>query len=364
MNAMPDLIGSMAEAASDFLEALTAEQRSKVSLQFGDEEERRRWFYTPTPRVGLRLGDATPRQQQKVMRLLSTGLSEAGYNYASLVMGLENLVDRFQGFRDRTYGDLPNTRTRDPANYFIAVFGTPGDENGWSWRLGGHHLSLHYTICNGWVSPTPAFFGAEPAWAPMPGGVLLRPLAAEEDCARELLALLRPEQLKEAVLAPVAPTDIVQTNRPWVEDGALPRIGGPGPAGESLRTSLGLTPELDEMVRYSLKPKGLPASAMDVAQRDALVRLVHVYLDHLPEAVVAGYLPLLEPDSLQETAFAWAGPAEVRAPHYYRVQSQDLLIEYDCTQNDANHTHSVLRHPRGDFGNDPLAQHYAAAHGG
>ncbi len=357
------LADGMAQAASDFLNALSSEQRSAGSLRFGDEEERRRWFYTPTPRAGLRLGDLAPRQQQKVMQLMATGLSEPGYNYASLLMGMENVVDRWSGFPDRTYGNLPNTRVRDPANYFVAIFGTPGDESGWSWRIGGHHLSLHYTVRGGLVYPTPAFFGAEPAWSTLPGGVVLRPLAAEEDCARELLALLTPEQLTQAVLAPAPPTDIVQTNRPQIEDGALPPIGGPGPGGERLRTALGLTPELDEMVRYSLTPKGLPASAMDTIQRDALVRLVRVYLDHLPEEIVDGYTPLLEPDSLQELVFAWAGPPELRAPHYYRVQSDDLLIEYDCTQNDANHTHSVLRNPRGDFGSDPLALHYAEAHG-
>ena len=358
------LADGMAQAASDFLDVLSSEQRGAGSLRFEDEEERHRWFYTPTPRVGLRLGDLAPRQQQKVMQLMATGLSEPGYNYASLLMGMENVVARSAGFPDRTYGDLPNTRVRDPANYFVAVFGTPGDENGWSWRIGGHHLSLHFTVRDGLVYPTPAFFGAEPAWSTLPGGVLLRPLAAEEDCARELLGLLTPEQLTQAVLAPVAPTDIVQTNRPQVEDGALPTIGGPGPGGERLRTALGLTPELDEMVRYSLTPKGLPASAMDTVQRDTLVRLVRVYLDHLPEEIVDGYTSLLEPDSLQELFFAWAGPPEPRAPHYYRVQSDDLLIEYDCTQNNANHTHSVLRNPRGDFGSDPLALHYAEAHGG
>ena len=91
------LADGMAQAASDFLNALSAEQRNVGSLRFGDEEERRRWFYTPTPRVGLRLGDLAPRQQQKVMQLMATGLSERGYNYASLLMGLENVVDRSSG---------------------------------------------------------------------------------------------------------------------------------------------------------------------------------------------------------------------------------------------------------------------------
>ena len=84
------------------------------------------------------------------------------------------------------------------------------------------------------------------------------------------------------------------------------------------------------------------------------MRLVRVYLDRLPEEIVDGYASLLGPHSLQELVFAWADPPEPRAPHYYRVQSDDFLIEYDCTQNDASHIHSELRNPRGDFGSDPL----------
>ena len=44
------------------------------------------------------------------------------------------------------------------------------------------------------------------------------------------------------------------------------------------------------------------------------------------------------------------------------MQGDDLLIEYDNTQEDGNHAHTVLRRPRSDFGADILAEHYAAAH--
>ena len=362
MTALPDLIKSMTDAASLLVNALDQEQCLKACFAFENDEEQHKWFYTPTPREGLRIGEMTPNQQQNVMRLVSTGLSEAGYNYACVLMGSERLVDRFQNFPDRTYGNLPNTRVRDPGNYSLGIFGSPGASSGWSWRLGGHHLNLHFTIQNETISVTPAFFGAEPARAIMPGGIYLRALAAEEDRARELLNSFSPEQLSQAVIAPVAPTDIVQTNRPKIEDGALPAIGGPGPGGERLRSSLGLTPELDEMVRYSLEPKGIPARAMTPEQTDILVSLVNVYLDHLPEAIQAYYHWFLEPENLQTTTFSWAGPLERGAPHYYRVQSSGFLIEYDCTQNEANHTHSVLRNPAGDFGDDPLAAHYISDH--
>jgi hypothetical protein len=90
--------------------------------------------------------------------------------------------------------------------------------------------------------------------------------------------------------------------------------------------------------------------------------LVRVYFEHLPEAVRREREYVFEPAHFDGTAFAWAGPPEFGAPHYYRVQGERLLIEYDCTQNNANHTHSVLRDPQGDFGDDLLAQHYALEH--
>jgi len=195
----------------------------------------------------------------------------------------------------------------------------------------------------------------------MPGGAFLRPLAAEEDAARDLLLMLRPDQRAKAIISPIAPTDIVQTNRPRIEDGALPPITEGGPGGATLRKALGLTTEHDEMVRYSKTPKGLAVSDMDFAQREAFGRLVRVYFDHLHPPIVDQYAAIWSPDRFQRATFAWAGPDTAGAPHYYRVQAERLLIEYDCTQNGANHTHSVIRDPEGDFGDDLMEQHYAHA---
>jgi hypothetical protein len=362
MSEIEQVIEQMTRGAAGFLESLNDGQRDKATRPFADEETRRTWYYTPTPRAGLPILEMTPPQHQWVRRLLAASLSEAGYNNAAIVLGLEYMVDFMQGFMDRTYGNLEGTRVRDPGNYCVAVFGTPGDESGWSWTIGGHHLSLHYTVRNGRVSPTPAFFGAEPSRAALPGSQTFRLLAAEEDRARDLLMLLDPDQRASAVLSPIAATDVVQMNRPRIEDGALYTIGGPGPGGQALRDLLGLTPELDDKMRYSLTAKGLRASEMTPPQRAALVRLLETYFEHMPVGIAGQYASLLDPERLDGTAFAWAGPAAVGAPHYYRVQGDRLLIEYDCTQDKANHTHTVWRDPLGDFGEDLLAQHYAGAH--
>jgi hypothetical protein len=54
--------------------------------------------------------------------------------------------------------------------------------------------------------------------------------------------------------------------------------------------------------------------------------------------------------------FAWMGGLEKGQGHYYRVRST-FLIEYDNTQNDANHIHCVWRDFNGDWGADLLAEH-------
>jgi hypothetical protein len=151
-------------------------------------------------------------------------------------------------------------------------------------------------------------------------------------------------------------------NRPRIEDGALYQIGGAGPGGQGLRDKLGLTPEHDELLRYSTTPKGLPAGAMDGSQRELLTRLVRTYFEHIAEPIGAQFTSLIDPAKLGETTFAWAGSDAYAEPHYYRIQGERLVIEYDCTQNDANHTHTVWRDPLGDFGEDILADHIATDH--
>jgi hypothetical protein len=343
-----------------FLDSLEDAKREQTVVPFDDEKTRRTWFYTPRPRAGLPMGEMSPAQNQWVRRMLAASLSEAGFNHAALIIGLEYAVDHFQGFLDRTYGDLPGTRMRDQGNYRVAVFGTPGSDAPWGWTLGGHHLSLHYTIHGDSIAVTPAFFGGEPARTPMPGGLVVRPLGAEEDTARRLLSLLSADQRTRAILSPIAATDIVQMSRPRIEEGALYDIGGPGPGGQQLRDLLGLSPDDDEAYRYTLEPKGLRVVDMNREQRDALADLIKVYFSHMPDAIGSYYAWLLAHERFEGTAFAWGGSDKYGSAHYYRVQSDRLLIEYDCSQDGANHTHSVWRDPIGDFGEDILRTHKAA----
>ena len=101
---------------------------------------------------------------------------------------------------------------------------------------------------------------------------------------------------------------------------------------------------------------------MRESQRDVLRALIQQYIERMPEEVAAVEASKLTGQALDEVHFAWAGGVERGEPHYYRLQGSRFLVEYDNTQNDADHMHSVWRDPDGDFGAEILAQHYARAH--
>jgi hypothetical protein len=109
-------------------------------------------------------------------------------------------------------------------------------------------------------------------------------------------------------------------------------------------------------------PRGLALAEMSCDQRDQLVRLIRHYVERTNNELSGPYWGKLERDGLETITFAWAGGEEPGQGHYYAIKGQRFLIEYDNTQNGANHIHSVLRDISGDWGEDLLAQHYAEAH--
>jgi hypothetical protein len=314
----------MGEAATDFLASLASDQRQKATYAFDDSSERTRWYYTPVGRGGLPLSEMDRRQQQLAHRLVATGLSRAGYITASTIIGLETTLDALEGWRFPWPG-------RDPTLYYVSVFGAPQAVGMWGWRFEGHHISLNYTIVDGRiVAPTPTFFGANPAEAPLVGVGVLRPLAGAEDLARELVHSLDEGQRARAILARTAPADILTTNQPHIAE--------------------------------ELQPKGLSAEQMAATQRAVLAALIGEYIQRMPDEIAEVESTRLGRDGLMGIHFAWMGGLEPRQGHYYCMQGLRFLVEYDNTQNGANHIHSVWRDPANDFGAHLLAAHYARAH--
>jgi hypothetical protein len=364
---------AMATEATRLVETFDDAQRQVAMWPFPSDAERRLWFYTPTDHGGLTLAAMTQQQHRMVFRLLATGLSTAGYVTVSTIIGLENVLDHLEGFT----ASFERPRGRDPLMYFLRFFGEPSATGTWSWRLGGHHISLNFTVVDGELAgSTPLFFGADPASAPLLGPHPLRPLAGVEDLGRELARSLSDEQRTIAIVSPRAPTDLVGANRPSLADGdepiALPQIwrkvfdGGEGErlrhAQERLNTATGVEAADLEAMSFTHRPKGLAARDMTTGQRDMLDALLRLYVNRLPEDVADDESIKFAGDALFDVHLLWAGGLAPGQPHYYRLHSPILLAEYDNSARDANHVHTVWRDPRGDFADDVLARHHAEHH--
>ena len=371
---MSELPKRMAEAAWNFLDSLDEEQRARATYPFEDTE-REAWFFTPTEHGGLALSSMDPVQQQLSQKLVVTGVSEGGYVTTATIMGLERTLALREGFSDFPYPGIDGPSTfRDPSLYYVSIFGEPSGDP-WGWRFEGHHVSLNYTIGGDTVKPLPTFFGANPADSGGVGDASVRPLGPEEDLGRELLWSLDAAQRAAATISPVAPPDIVTANvpqlstplpprEPWQTmrsaDEALARMVA-NQAQQATRS--GFSDEMSLAVRYRYRPSGLAASGMDASQRAVLTALVRQYINRLPDELAESEWDRLCGGALMENIhFAWAGGAEQYEGHYYRLQGTELFVEYDNTQNDANHIHSVWRDAGSDFGRDLLAEHYASAH--
>ncbi|NMI01619.1 DUF3500 domain-containing protein [Pseudonocardia sp. K10HN5] len=365
----------MAAAAGAWLESLDAEQaaaarRGTPGADAEADAERLRWYYTPTDHGGLPLKDMRPAQQSLAMQLVASGLSTAGYNTVATVMGLENILDHVEGWSV----DWGRERGRDPGLYWLRVFGEPGGNAPWGWRFGGHHVSLNNLVVDGAVrSTTPCFIGSDPAAAPLLGPNPLRPLGGAEDLARELVRSLRPELAARAVLLDRAPSDIIGGNRTRIGDGDemlhLPDIwrghfteqrliDRVTAMDERAEGGSGYGPADHAALALTTVPKGVAAAELDTGQRELLRTLLQTYLGRVPDGLTA----VPGEAALEAVHFAWAGGTAPEDPHYYRLQGPRLLVEYDNTQRQVNHAHSVWRDPEADFGFDALAAHRTAHH--
>jgi hypothetical protein len=310
---------AMAPAATKFLASLSADQRAKATFPFSDSKERENWHYIPRERKGLPIKAMSDGQRTFAKGLLRTGLSQPGYLTATAIMDLETVL----GDLERRDGHA--TIVRDPELYFFSIFGTPSASETWGWRVEGHHLSLNFTVVNGTlVASTPSFFGSNPAEVRDGPEKGLRILKGEEDAARALLQSLDRDQRRAATITNVAPNEIVTTNKVKVDP---------------------------------LSPVGLAAAKMTTAERDLLTKLLDVYTSPMAPDVASDRMAKLKAAGIEKITFAWAGEEAHGRPHYYRVQGPTFLIEYDNTQNDANHIHSVWRDFNGDFGEDLLREH-------
>jgi hypothetical protein len=311
---------AIAAAATAFLAALDAPLRRRAVFAF-TEGERMNWHYVPRRREGVPFKDMKSAARAAAHELMKSSLSAVGYAKAVNVIALEEVLRQIELLG----------LSRDPENYAFTVFGTPGPGAPWGWRVEGHHLSLNFTLVPGKpVAVTPAFMGANPASVRTGPKAGLRALQHEQDLGLALARAVDPALRGRFVIATSSLGDVVS---------------GPG------RRDL-----------FEKSPAGVPLAALTGDQRALVVRLVETYAGNMRTEVADDELRRMRAAGIEALHFAWAGPIDPSRPHYYRIHGPTLLIEYDNTQNDANHIHSVWHDPVNDFGADLLRSHYERGH--
>lgn len=305
---------AMLHAAQVFLGTLGPAELVQTAMPF-DTEERYTWFYTPVDRKGLPFKSMNRAQQEAALGLLRAGFSEKGYDKAETIRQLEMVLFEMSG-----------QAFRDTELYYFTIFGEPSARGPWGWRYEGHHISQHWTLVNGnAMAASPQFFGANPAEVRQGSMRGTRVLRNEEDLARMFLRSLNESQRAEAIVSPIAPDDILTTNKREA------------------------TVQTDE---------GIAFGTLTGVQQRRLMDVIEEYTNAQPTQVAQARLERLHAERMEQIKFAWMGKIEKGERHYYRIQGPSFLIEYDNTQDDANHIHSVWRDFNGDFGEDLLAAHY------
>ncbi len=316
-------------AAEAFLAGLTDVQRAKTVFK-ADDDEWRKWAnqhsYT---RQGVRFEEMSDTQRELGFALLQSGLSARGFQNARDIMKLNETLAELKNSWDG-YGEWL---------YHITIMGEPSLTEPWGWQFDGHHAIINYFVLGDQVVMSPVFIGSEPVEATSgkhKGTIIMQ---EEQDQGLAFMQSLSADEQAAALIS-----------------------GEKGP-----------TNALAEAFKDNLitDTAGIKASEFDPETKQALLDLIAVWINHQKENHAAVRLDEVAAH-LDDTYFAWIGPADKAAVFYYRIQSPVIFIEFDHQRPiglertgipSREHIHAVIRTPNGnDYGKDLLRQHYEGHH--
>ena len=311
-------------ASNSFINLLDSAQKAQTLYPFGANERFNFHFFPKDDRKGISFNEMNDAQKQAAKNLIKTCLSESATKKVNAIMQLDNVLKAAEHRK-------PDDHFRDPGKYFLTIFGIPANNTMWGWRLEGHHVSFNFSMKDKkLVSGTPGFLGANPAVVregPQKGTEVLK---EETDKGFALLHTLTKEQLAKATVDTLAPNEII--------------------------TFISRKAMIDN-------PKGILYSEMTTKQQEQFLELIDLYVHRYTKLFADEMLKEIQQAGLNKLRFAWAGytEPEINKACYYRIQGPTIIIEYDNSQNNANHIHSVVRDLKNDFG-DLLLEHYKSDH--
>ncbi|GAC1386638.1 MAG: DUF3500 domain-containing protein [Ginsengibacter sp.] len=311
-------------AANNFISSLSKDQQLETVFPF-ESDERYNFHFFPKERKGITFNEMNDKQRNAAVELMRIGISENAMNKIDEIRSLENILKVIE---KRPPGD----KMRDSGNYHFSIFGIPDKANIWGWRFEGHHVTFNFSSVNGHtVSGTPSFLGANPAIVSEGPSKGFEVLKQEARMGFNLLHSLNTDQLSKAIVNLSAPNEIITfVNR---------------------KATL-------------IHPDGISFKELIPNQQQQLLLLCKEYLNRYTKLLAEQMFKEIQKDGLENLSFAWAGSTQQKIgnPHYYRIQGPGIIIEYDNSQNNGNHVHSVIRDLKNDFGGDPLMDHYKSEH--
>lgn len=312
-----NLVTALIERVQVLREGLGPEMAAKLAFEF-DDKRRTQWSFFPGEHPGVAYGACSKAQQEAMLDVVKVALSASGFAKTELVRQIDDVLAKTDG---------PNYSSN---NYFLSVWGEPGEKGPWSLRWEGHHISLNWLVRDGHVlSSTPQFIGTHPARV-MEGPLKdTYPQAQEEQLARALVNSLDEAQKATAVVSPEAVKDVITHMKSEAE-------------------------RLDDT--------GIAYDKLSAEQQGKLRELIQVYIDVQAAPIAQDRAKVLTPESLASVKFAWYGSTQPEEAHYYRIQGNGWVIEYANTQHNVNHIHTTWRDLANDFGRDVLREHLAMFH--
>lgn len=318
----PEVAQELVVAAQRLIDALDPAMQAKYLFR---DAERGNFHFFPIARRGVPLKQLKDGQRHLGLALMSATLSHVGNQKALTIMSLGDYL--------RETDKTPQIY-RDSDQYYFTIFGDPAPDGTWGFRVEGFHLSLNVTVVKGrWISVTPSFFGAIPGTVPDGPRKGLQVLKQETELGRALAKSFTDEQRKLGF-------------------GKIPDF--------KTETVGGLITGNQRKIERG-RPRGVAVSGMTVPQREILMKLVRVHIGRIRKELADQDLARIDRASTEKIHFIWAGGLEIGEPHHYLIQGPTFLIEYDNTQDQANHIHCVYRDFENDFG-DALLEHYEKHH--
>jgi len=298
---------TVTNAATQFLQSLSAEQRG-VTLHGFDDAERFAFRWTPGRRSGITLGSLSAKQNDALKTLMHHVVSHARQERVDAILATETALGVLTSSPDY----------RDPRLYYTSIFGTPAPGARWGLRFEGHHLSINMTFDGDRiVSASPLFLGANPETIPEGPDKGVRALGRQVDLARQAFSALTADQRKLAA-----------GSNEWFAG----FLTSPG----SRRATLG-------------KPAGIPVIDASTDAQKQLRLLVEDYVRTITDRYADRYLDWFMREEWSTLRFFWKGGAGKGKTYYWRLQGKRFLLEHDGLDG-GNHIHSIWRDAKDDFG--------------